>query len=126
MTLTIAYTVHSAAASRVSREVNIDGVKTTAWVPALVLEMTTDDDEHGHTWRIAPISDADLTAALAQYTPGTKVSVAFAPGDPAPVAAVVASDAEQPTSDPDPAPAPGAPGGEPETPAEPEAPAPAA
>ena len=133
MNLTIAYTVHSAMASRVDREVNVDGVKVTALVPALVLEMTTDDDEHGHVWRIAPISNDDLAEALAKFTPGTKVSVPLIPGDPAPVPVVGASDAEQPTSDPDPAPAaddadadPGAPGGEPETPAEPEAPTAAA
>lgn len=118
MNLTIPYTVHSAMASRVDREVNIDGVKITASVPALVLEMTTDDGEHGHVWRIAPISDADLAEALARYTPGTKVAMQLTPGDPAPVPVVVTHEPDPP-ADPEPPAAEdgGAPSDEPETPA---------
>ena len=78
MSIELHYTVHSAQTESTPVEAIFNGQTVTAAVDRLVLELTSDDGEHGHTFRLPAGSSEDLAAQRARYQPGAAMTLTLA------------------------------------------------
>lgn len=73
MSLALAYTVHSVNVEVADFGTTINGEPVTARVNRLVIELTADDGDHGHTFRLPIVSDAGLAALREEFAVGAKI-----------------------------------------------------
>jgi hypothetical protein len=79
MAIQIQYTVHSVHQTTTAVRAQFAGREVDATIPALVVELLSDDGVHGHTFRFVPQGEDDLKAHLELFVPGRRIVSAFAP-----------------------------------------------
>lgn len=81
----IKYRVHSVTAEEFSAIATVGDKEMLVKIPGIAVEMISDGDSMGHTFRV-PVDD--LAAAMAAITPGTEAEIDITFGEPAPVAVI--------------------------------------
>ncbi|HEY8685969.1 MAG TPA: hypothetical protein VIO57_10225 [Chloroflexota bacterium] len=81
MDLVLHYTVHSAVVETAPLKATLNGVEVNALVPRMVVELTADDGDHGHTFRLAPCAQSEQDARLAAFPVGAKVKLTLTAGE---------------------------------------------
>ncbi len=80
MNITLKYTVHSVTVDRVPIEAIANGQTVLAHVDRLVVELTADDGDHGHTFRLPVVAFDLLAAQRAAFAVGTAITLTLEPG----------------------------------------------
>ena len=70
----IKYIVHSCSETDVAVKATVAGREVMATIPGLVVELTSDDESMGHTYRFTP---DDLDEAKALFTIGAQITITF-------------------------------------------------
>lgn len=68
------YTVNSCVRDNFTVRAKVSNREVDATIPGLVVEMVSEDEAMGHTYRFVP---EDLEKAEAEYQPGAIVEVSF-------------------------------------------------
>lgn len=73
----VKYRVAGVHEHKATVEAEFNGRKVPGEVPALTVELVSDDERHGHTFRFVPADDADMSAHREMFVVGTNVVASF-------------------------------------------------
>lgn len=77
------YTVHSSDLVEAPVKAMVNGVEVEAKVPRLVVELISNDGEHGHTFRLPITGPVDVVKWARAMKVGQGVTLTLDVGDPA-------------------------------------------